>query len=123
VEASEQLIPIRSTQSADAEISTAAVQILRAHTGRGPTKARTHISGDLVTIVMGGTLTRAERMLVDQGQWPRVEDLRQEMQRIMKDELVAAVEQHTGRRVIAFVSANHCEPDLAIENFVLAPAE
>jgi uncharacterized protein YbcI len=98
------------------------VQILRRYTGRGPTKARTHISGDLVTIVLADTLTPPERTLVERGRWEQVETLRLEMQRIMQEDLIAAVEEHTGRRVIAFTSANHEEPDLAIENFVLAPA-
>lgn len=36
---------------------------------------------------------------------------------------MAAVEQQVELKVIAFMSANHAEPDLAIESFVLAPPE
>jgi uncharacterized protein YbcI len=104
-----------------AAISTAAVQILRRHTGRGPVKARTYINGDLVTIVLGDTLTTAERTLVDNGQWKQVEGLRLSMQEIMGNDLTEAVEKHMGRKVVAFLSANSREPDLAIESFVLAP--
>jgi hypothetical protein len=35
----------------------------------------------------------------------------------------ACVERHTGRRVEAFLSANHHEPDASVEIFLLAPAE
>ena len=36
---------------------------------------------------------------------------------------VTDVEDITGRKVVAFLSANHLEPDIAIESFMLAPAE
>jgi uncharacterized protein YbcI len=103
-----------------AAISTATVQIFRRRAGRGPVKARTHISGDLVSVVLGDTLTRAEQTLVENGEWQHVEALRLRMQGIMKDEMVAAVEKQMGRKVVAFASANHCNPDLAFENFLLA---
>jgi uncharacterized protein YbcI len=117
MEADGQVIPIHPRSA----ISNEAVQILRRYTGRGPTKARTHIFDDLVSILMGETLTQAEQTLVDAGDWPRVEALRLEMQKAMREDLVGMVEKHTGRKVIAFLSANHCNPDLAIESFVLAP--
>jgi hypothetical protein len=37
----------------------------------------------------------------------------------MRDDLVGAVEQITERKVIAFMSDNHIDPDIAIESFVL----
>ena len=37
----------------------------------------------------------------------------------MREEAVAAVEQLIGRKVIAFMSTNHIDPDLAVEIFVL----
>jgi uncharacterized protein YbcI len=39
----------------------------------------------------------------------------------MREDLVAAVEALTGRSVLAFMSDNHIEPDLACEVFVLEP--
>jgi uncharacterized protein YbcI len=40
----------------------------------------------------------------------------------MRSDCVAAIEDLTGRTVIAFMSANHIDPDLAAEVFVLEPA-
>jgi hypothetical protein len=40
----------------------------------------------------------------------------------MRLDFVAAIEDLTGRTVIAFMSANHIDPDLAAEVFVLEPA-
>jgi uncharacterized protein YbcI len=37
----------------------------------------------------------------------------------MRKDLVGAVEEITGRKVIAFMSDNHIDPDIAIESFVL----
>ena len=48
---------------------------------------------------------------------------RKAFQNAMREELVAGVEEITGRRVIAFMSDNHLEPDMAIEAFVLEPLE
>jgi len=32
-----------------------------------------------------------------------------------------AVERHSGRKVRAFLSDNHVDPDIAVESFVLEP--
>jgi hypothetical protein len=39
----------------------------------------------------------------------------------MRSDCVAAIEALTHRTVIAFMSTNHIEPDLAAEVFVLEP--
>jgi uncharacterized protein YbcI len=104
-------------------ISTATVQLLHEYTGRGPTKAKTVINEDLVTIVLADTLTRGERRLVENGLSDRVLQLRHDYQLTMRDDLVAIVERQLDRTVIAFMSQNHIDPDLAVEVFVLEPAE
>ncbi len=104
-----------------AGISNAVVRLLAEYTGRGPTKARTYLNQDLVTVVLRDTLTKGERSLIREGDESIVMSTRQAFQNAMKKEMVAAVEQHSGRRVIAFLSANHLEPDIAVESFVLAP--
>lgn len=108
--------------SVAAAISSATVRLLRAYTGRGPTKARTYINEDLISVVLQDTLTMGERSLVRDGELGLVLASRKAFQRTMKDELVAAVEEHSGRTVLAFLSENHINPDIAIESFVLVPA-
>ena len=39
----------------------------------------------------------------------------------MREELVGAVERLSERKVIAFMSDNHIDPDMAAEVFVLEP--
>jgi uncharacterized protein YbcI len=45
--------------------------------------------------------------------------MRHRFQQAMRDAAVAKVEELMGRRVTSFMSANHIEPDLAAEIFVL----
>jgi uncharacterized protein YbcI len=113
----------RQSDSPSAEISRNAVHILREYTGRGPTKAKTMINHDSVLILLGDTLTKGERTLADSGRAQRVLEVRHEFQMVMRDELVKAVEKALDRKVIAFMSANHLDPDLAAEVFVLEPQE
>jgi uncharacterized protein YbcI len=104
-------------------LSTGAVQLLHEYTGRGPTKAKTYINDDVVTIVLADTLTKGERTLVDSGRADKVIDLRHDYQMVLQEELVGLVERQLDRKVIAFMSQNHVDPDLAVELFVLEPEE
>ena len=104
-------------------ISTAVVQVLHEYTGRGPTKAKTSINEDLVTVLLADMLTKGERKLVDNGLSGRVLQLRHDYQLTMRDDLIAIVERQLGRTVIAFMSQNHIDPDLAVEVFILEPAD
>jgi uncharacterized protein YbcI len=102
-----------------AKISNAVVGVLHDYTGRGPTKARTHVGLNLVSVLLADTMTRAEHTLVAAGKAELVLDTRKEFQRAMRNDMVAAVEDLTDRKVIAFMSDNHIDPDLALESFVL----
>jgi uncharacterized protein YbcI len=104
------------------KISNLVVQLFRTHTGRGPTKSRTSIEANLITVVLRDTLTSGERNLVASGQAELVIRLRSAYQRIMQDELIAGVEELTQRKVSALLSDNHVDPDVAVEVFVLEPA-
>jgi uncharacterized protein YbcI len=50
-----------------------------------------------------------------------VRDTRKAFQDAMRDDFVAEIRKLTGRRVTAFMSDNHIDPDVAIECFQLAP--
>ena len=41
----------------------------------------------------------------------------------MRDDLVKVVEDALDRKVIAFMSTNHIDPDMAVEVFVLEPVD
>jgi uncharacterized protein YbcI len=105
-----------------AAISNAVVQCTREYTGRGPTKARTTIGNDMVITRLEDTLTKGERSLADSGKANMVIEIRRCFQMTMREALVGRIEELTGRKVIAFMSDNHIEPDMGVEIFVLEPS-
>ena len=104
-------------------ISNLVVRLLSEYTGRGPTKARTHFNDNLITVVVQNLLTKGERSLVRDGKADLVLDTRRAYQQTMSADLTGGIEEITGRQVIAFLSANHIDPDIAIESFMLAPQD
>ena len=108
----------------NAAITRAVVRIHSQYVGRGPTRAQTFYRGPVVVTVMENAMTKAERSLVADGELDVVLGMRQKFQRTMKEELVREIERITGRKVVAFMSDNHVEPDLAAELFFLdAPVD
>jgi uncharacterized protein YbcI len=91
------------------------------YTGRGPTRSRTYINDNVVTVVLHDTLTKGERSLVGDDRNELVLRMRKAFQDTMRHELVSGVETILGRTVIALMSDNHVDPDLAVEVFLLAP--
>jgi uncharacterized protein YbcI len=104
-----------------AAISETVVRLLAENTGRGPTKARTTIDGDLIVVVLQNSLTPGERFLADDNRGEQVLDMRRAYQDAMRTDCIAAIENLTSRTVTAFMSANHIDPDLAAEVFILKP--
>ena len=104
-----------------ADISNAVVRLVREHFGKGPTQAKTLLHDDVVVTVLRGGFTHAEKTLYKAGRADVVEEGRRAMQSVFEREMRAAVERLTGRRVIAFLSANHHEPDASVEVFLLEP--
>jgi uncharacterized protein YbcI len=102
-------------------ISNHVVRLLSDYTGRGPTKARTHFSENLVTVVVEDLLTKGERSLVRDGRSELVLEMRRAYQQTMATALTEGVEEVVDRKVVAFLSANTVDPDFAIESFILAP--
>jgi uncharacterized protein YbcI len=101
-------------------ISNLLVKLVTEHTGRGPTKTATYFNEDLISVVMKDALTKGERSLVRGGKDELVLDVRVAFQQEMRADFIAGIESITGRKVHAFLSANHIDPDIAIESFVLA---
>jgi len=106
-----------------AQISTSLVQLHSRFYGKGPTKAKTHQVNDTVVSILRGGFTRVERTLIETGQEESVYQMRRSFQQVMEDEFRQVVEEATGRKVIAYMSSIHVDPDLAVEIFVLEPVE
>ena len=106
-----------------ARISTSLVQLHSRYYGKGPTKAKTHMVNDTVISILRGGFTTVERTLIDQGNVDAVYDMRRSFQMAMEEQFTTVVQEATGRKVIAYMSQIHQDPDLAVEIFVLEPVE
>jgi uncharacterized protein YbcI len=103
------------------QISNRMVQIHKQYYGKGPTKARSYVMGDLVVCLMRGGFTRAEETLIGSGRAGLVHEQRSEFQEALKREFTSAISEITGREVVAFMSNSHDEPPLIVEMFLLEP--
>jgi uncharacterized protein YbcI len=100
-------------------ISDAIVRVTADFIGRGPTRAKSYVNGNVVFCVMQDTLTRGERSLVADGDGESVRQMRRRFQDAMRRQVCAAIEGLTDRRVVSFLSDNDVEAEMAIEVFIL----
>jgi uncharacterized protein YbcI len=101
-------------------ISNGIASILREHYGRGPMKAKTYALDDIIVVVMRGSgFTPLEQTIMDSGQPSRVVEMRHDFQQMMTKRFTETIEELTGRKVLAFLSQAHVEPDLTLEIFFI----
>jgi uncharacterized protein YbcI len=101
------------------EISNAIVALHKRFYGKGPTSAKTYMAGELVVVLLKGGYTQVERTLHQEGLTDAVMVQRRAFQDAMRERFRTVVEEATGREVLAVMSANHLDPDLSTETFVL----
>jgi uncharacterized protein YbcI len=101
------------------EITNRIVSFMREHYGRGPIKAKTYVLDNLIVCVLSDGFTAIERTMVEGGEPERVLDMRRDFQRMMKARYSHMIEDLTGRKVLAFLSQAHLEPDLTLEIFLM----
>jgi uncharacterized protein YbcI len=102
-----------------AEISTRMVRLHSEYYGKGPTRAKTHVTDDIVAVVLEETFTKAERTLIERGETDAIQQVRRRFQQTMADDFKSIVEQATGRVVKAFLSETNLEADVSVEFFLL----
>ncbi len=101
------------------EITNRIVALMREHYGRGPIKAKTYVLDNLIVCVLSDGFTAIERTMMEGGEPDRVLAMRRDFQRLMKERYSGMIEELTGRKVLAFLSQAHVEPDLTIEMFLM----
>ena len=109
----------RVQDEALAQISTNVVEFHRRYYGQGPTKAKAELLENLVVCTLVGGFTTVERTLMEGGDHESVYRTRLGFLEGMEDEFRRIVEESTGREVIAYMSAVHLDPELAVVLFVL----
>ncbi len=104
-----------------ASISNAITRLHRDHYGRGATTVRTIMQRNYVVCFLEDIYTPVERTLIEAGRTEAVRQTRNIFQDAMGPRFRDAVEDATGRTVVAFMSQVHFDPDMAAEVFVLEP--
>jgi uncharacterized protein YbcI len=100
------------------EITNRIVGLMREHYGRGPIRAKTYVLDNLIVCVLSNGFTAIERTMMEGGEPHRVLEMRRDFQRLMKTRYSEMIEELTGRKVLAFLSQAHVEPDLTVEMFL-----
>lgn len=106
-----------------AEISNALVGLHKRFYGKGPVRAKTFLVDNTVLCLLEGGFTIVERTLIDIGRDEVVRDLRHNFQLAMQEQFTRVVEDTLGRRVVAYLSQVHTDPDVAVELFMLEPSD
>ena len=110
----------RSLGAMRSTISNEIVRLQAEYYGKGPTKAKTYITEDLVVVVLEESFTRAEKTLAERGEREAIQHIRRRFQQQMAESFTSVVEQATGRRVRVFLSDTDIEQDVSVETFLLA---
>jgi uncharacterized protein YbcI len=113
-----QQAPVQGKQAL-ATISERLVSLHREYYGKGPTKAKTFLIDDTVLCLLQGGFTVVEKTLIDDGRERAVHDIRRTFQAAMEERFTSVVEEALGRKVIAYMSQVHSDPDISAELFVL----
>jgi uncharacterized protein YbcI len=103
----------------NAAVTSALVGIHTEHLGRGPKSASTFHHSNVLVTLMYEVLTPAEQALARHQHRHAVNNIRHLFQTTMETDFREAVERLTGRQVVAFISGNQFDPDMAAELFVL----
>ncbi len=103
----------------NAAVTSALVGIQTEYLGRGPRSASSFHHGPVIVTLMHDVLTPAEKTLAGAGRTAAVTDIRARFQEAMDRDLREAVQRLTGRIVLASISGNHVDPDIAAELFIL----
>jgi uncharacterized protein YbcI len=89
---------------------------------RAPVTAKTLMLGDdLIACVLGGVYTDVEKTMIELQHTTIVQETRSAFQNAMQHKFIAAIQELSGRDVMAFVSNHHVGPDIEIELFMLRP--
>lgn len=100
------------------------VGLLREFAGRGPSKCKAHWAGrDVIVVLLRGGFTTAEQTLYEAGQGMAVRDSQHALSDVLETRMTELVQSVTDRKVQAFMSASHQDPDLRVLLFVLEPQE
>lgn len=95
------------------------VGVCKEHTGRGPTRYRTFLNGEVLTFLFSEMLTPGERALVEGGRPEPVREMRRQIFEQLRPEIDDLILREVGRAVTVGL-CDHCvRSDTGVMIFVL----
>ena len=79
------------------------------------------LGDDMLACVMSGVYTDVEKTMIELQRKTIVQETRNAFQNAMQGRFISAIEDLSGRPVLAFISNHHVGPDIEIELFLLTP--
>lgn len=104
-----------TTREPEREITRGVIALYKDYLGRGPTHAWTVISDEMVTTMVIGSMTKAEKTLVNNGKAELVREMRRQMQETMRSEVRGLIDRVLGKQPVAFLSDHDAVADIAAE--------
>jgi uncharacterized protein YbcI len=104
-------------------VTDAMVAFHRRYHDNQPVTGKTVMLGDdLLACVLGGEYTDVETTMIALQRTTIVQEIRSPFQNAMKGNFIDAVQDLSGRSVLAFISNHRVAPDIDIEFFLLMPS-
>ena len=104
------------------DVTNAVVSACKAHTGKGPMRAKAHLRSNALSVVLRDWMTVAESTLVAGGRKDLVAESRRHLHQRVADATRSSVEEATGRNVTATRSHIDVDRNTATVVFTLRPA-
>ena len=115
-------MPPLSGEALLAAVTDAMVEFHERYHHRKPATAKSRLLGDdLLVCILGGVYTDVEKTMIELQRSTVVQETRSAFQHAMQQKFISAVEELSGRKVLAFISNSHVGPDIEMEIFMLAP--
>lgn len=101
-------------------IATSVGALIREHYGRDSIKVKAWAVDDMIVVVIRGhCFTALEKAMIDGGEPQGVIALRADFDSIMADRYKQAINEATGRTVLALLSQSHVDPDITVQTVFL----
>ena len=101
------------------DLSRSMVHLFKEFYGKGPSHAKAYLNDDAILILLRGGYTQVEETLLRGGESDAVVQQRDAFQRVMRPKFEEMIFELTARKVVAFISGNHQDPDVMSELFIL----
>lgn len=107
------------TSETTQKITREMVRLTKTIMGRGPVRGKTYLENECVIVLLREGHTTSEASMAHGGRQRQVAQARVDLSEDERQQFIDVIEQHTGRKVIGFMSSSQQDPSLVSQVFVL----